>query len=73
VTLLGYGDRATQRGIVVAVDRPYVLGASRAPVRIATYGATPGAMRALVDVLLGRHKAPGRLPVPLAGVPRRGC
>ncbi len=73
VTLLGYGDRATHRGIVVAVDRPYVLGSSRAPVRIATYGATPGAMSALVDVLLGRRKAPGRLPVPLAGVPRRGC
>lgn len=73
VTLLGYGDPAVSRGVAVAVDAPYVLGASRAPVRIATYGATPGAMRALVDVLIGRRRGPGRLPVPVAGVPRQGC
>ena len=40
---------------------------------IATYGDTPGAMSALVDVLLGRARAPGRLPVDVAGVERAGC
>jgi beta-N-acetylhexosaminidase len=37
------------------------------------YGDTPGAMRALVQVLLGRARAPGRLPVPVPGVERSGC
>ena len=30
-------------------------------------------MRALVDVLTGKAKAPGHLPVPVAGVSRTGC
>ena len=67
------GGAAPDTGIVVATDRPYLLGGSSAPVRIATYGETPGAMSALVDVLLGRERAPGRLPVEVPGVPRRGC
>ncbi len=73
VRLLGYGDGPVSADVVVATDRPYVLGASSAPVKLATYGSTPGAMRALVDVLLGRSRAPGTLPVPVAGVPRTGC
>jgi beta-N-acetylhexosaminidase len=59
--------------VAVATDTPYVLGRSRAPVRIATYGDTPGAMASLVDVLLGDVPAPGRLPVVVTGVPGRGC
>ncbi|QWZ06905.1 glycoside hydrolase family 3 protein [Nocardioides panacis] len=59
--------------VVVALDIPYVLGGSTAPVRIATYGETPGAFDALLAVLLGRATAPGRLPVDVAGVPRDGC
>lgn len=73
VDLVGYGQAAADAPIVVATDTPYVLGGSTAPVRIATYGATPGAMRALVDVLLGRAPATGHLPVPVSGVPRTGC
>ncbi|MGZ4493423.1 MAG: glycoside hydrolase family 3 protein [Nocardioides sp.] len=74
VRLVPYGGSPTQADVVVATDTPYVLGRSRAKVaELATYGETPGAMRALVDVLLGRAKAPGHLPVPVAGVPRRGC
>ena len=57
----------------MATDTPYVLGRVGAPVRLATYGDTPGAMSALVDVLLGRATAPGRLPVRVAGVERTGC
>lgn len=73
VHLLGLGDPAPGTGVVVATDRPYVLGTSSAPVRLATYGAGAGAMAALVAVLQGRAPAPGRLPVAVPGVPRTGC
>lgn len=73
VALAGYGDGPVAGDVAVATDTPYVLTDSDAPVRIATYGATPGAMAALVDVLTGEAGAPGRLPVPVAGVDRRGC
>lgn len=74
VALVGYGGGARSADVVVTLDTPYALGRSRARVaRIAMYGQTPGAMRALVDVLLGRARAPGRLPVAVPGVPRRGC
>jgi beta-N-acetylhexosaminidase len=73
VVLLGYGDSAARGDVVVATDTPYPLGNSRARSKIATFGDTRGAMRALVDVLLGDAPAPGRLPVPVEDVPRRGC
>lgn len=69
----GYRGGAGAAPIVVATDTPYVLGRVGAGVRLATYGETPGAMAALVEVLAGRRRAPGRLPVDVAGVPRRGC
>ncbi|MDP9443371.1 MAG: hypothetical protein M3P83_03050, partial [Actinomycetota bacterium] len=70
----GYGAGPAAADVAVALDTPYVLGGSSAPVaKIATYGQTPGAMRALVAVLLGRRTAPGRLPVHVDGVSRRGC
>lgn len=74
VELVGYGQGL--RGgadVVVALDTPYVLGSSGAPVRIAVYGDTPGAMVALLDVLTGEQPAPGRLPVAVDGVERAGC
>ena len=73
VRLLGYGDPAGRGDVVVALDRPYVLGASRAPVRLATYGSTTGALSALAAVLAGKATAPGHLPVPVGGVARTGC
>ncbi|MDQ4008865.1 MAG: beta-N-acetylhexosaminidase, partial [Actinomycetota bacterium] len=73
VRLVGYGASATSGDVVVSLDTPYVLGQSRAGTKIAVYGETRGAMRALVDVLVGRARAPGHLPVPVGGVPRRGC
>ncbi len=74
VALVGYGGSARRADVVVSMDTPYVLGASRAgKAKIALYGDTPGAMRALVDVLVGKAKAPGRLPVPVSGVARTGC
>jgi beta-N-acetylhexosaminidase len=73
VVLLGYGDSGRRGDVVVSTDTPYVLGQSRADTKVAAYGDSPGAMRALVEVLLGRHRAPGHLPVDVPGVPRRGC
>ena len=74
VRLVGYPSRAVRGDVVVAMDTPYVLGRSAARrSRLATFGETPGAMSALVSVLLGRSSAPGHLPVPVAGVPRSGC
>jgi beta-N-acetylhexosaminidase len=73
VRLVGSSGGPATGDVLVALDRPYVLGAGRSPVRLATYGSTPGAMRALVDVLLGRATAPGELPVPVAGAARSGC
>lgn len=60
-------------GVLVATGTPYLLGYADEPVEIATYGSTPGAMSALVEVLRGRARAPGRLPVTVSGVQRRGC
>lgn len=59
--------------VVVALDRPGVLGRSTGAVRLASYGQTPAAMRAVVRFLLGRAPAPGRLPVAVRGLPRPGC
>ncbi|UUZ57915.1 hypothetical protein LP418_16335 [Nocardioides sp. B-3] len=69
----GYRDAAHDGEIAVATNTPYVLGSVSAPVRIAAYGDTPGAMSAPVDVLLGKAKAPGSLPVKVAGVEKTGC
>jgi beta-N-acetylhexosaminidase len=56
VRVLGYGDPAGPGDVVVALDRPYVLGASRARVKLATYGSTPGALAAVTNVLLGKAR-----------------
>ncbi len=74
VALVGYGGSGRQADVVISTDAPYVLGASTAgTAKIALYGDTPGAMRALMPVLLGKARAPGRLPVRVAGVARTGC
>lgn len=72
VRLLG-GTDAGSGDVVVALDRPYALGASDAPVKIALYGRTQGAFRALAEVLAGTSPARGTLPVPVDGVERQGC
>ena len=73
VALQGYGAGPTSADVVVATDTPYLLAGSNAPVRLATFGNGPAAMRALVDVLLGEAPAPGRLPVSVPGLSRSGC
>ncbi|SDU88625.1 glycoside hydrolase family 3 protein [Jiangella alkaliphila] len=72
VRLLG-GTEPGSGDVVVALDRPYALGASDAPVKIALYGRTPGAFRALAEVLAGTSPARGTLPVPVDGAEQQGC
>jgi beta-N-acetylhexosaminidase len=73
VGFTGFHDAPVDGDVAVATDSPWVLGRVSAPTRIATYGDTPAAMDVLVDVLLGRAPAPGRLPVRVGGVERSGC
>jgi beta-N-acetylhexosaminidase len=73
VRLLG-GDRAGSGDVVVALDTPYALADSTATqARIALYGRTPAAFRALVDVLTGVAAGGGTLPVEVANVEQPGC
>lgn len=75
VRLLGTATSSGVGDVVVALDVPYGLAASDASVaRIALYGRTPGAFRALVDVLTGTAAASGHLPVAVDGLPPgAGC
>ncbi|UYM03849.1 glycoside hydrolase family 3 protein [Solicola gregarius] len=74
LTFIGWGGSSGSGDIVVTTDTPYALGDSTASTaKIALYGETPQAMQALVHVLQGKAAAPGRLPVPVEGVQRRGC
>ncbi|MEQ4205057.1 glycoside hydrolase family 3 N-terminal domain-containing protein [Actinopolymorpha sp. B9G3] len=75
VRLLDTGWEQGSGDVVVALDTPYGLGGSRAEkARIALYGRTPAAFQALVDVLTGRARGTGRLPVDVDGLPpRAGC
>lgn len=73
VRLLG-DARAGAGDVVVALDRPYGLGLSDATIaKIALYGRTPDAFAALVDVLVGRERGTGQLPVAVEGAERTGC
>lgn len=71
----GPGGPARLGEIVVALDRPYPLATGRpGGILLATYGRTPATFVALVDVLLGKHKAGGRLPVRVGRYPMgAGC
>ncbi len=71
--VLASRGRTPRAGVLVALDRPDLLARSSARVRVATYGATPGAMDALVGFLLGVQPAPGHLPVAVPAIPRTGC
>lgn len=73
VAFTGYAGSGVSGDVAVSVDTPYALAASTAPTKIALYGDSPGAMAALVDVLTGEARAPGRLPVPVDGLPRTAC
>ncbi|MDQ3432141.1 MAG: beta-N-acetylhexosaminidase, partial [Actinomycetota bacterium] len=74
VALIGVGGGSATADVVVTLDTPYALGRSSAGgARVAAYTNSRQGMRALADVLTGREPATGKLPVPVAGVSRRGC
>jgi beta-N-acetylhexosaminidase len=77
VHLVGYGDRSVDLSlaaeITVAMDTPYLLGASRSPTLLATYSSSQLSMTALADVIAGTAAAPGRSPVGITGLPRSAC
>jgi beta-N-acetylhexosaminidase len=68
VALLGAGDPSAVADVVVALDTPYGLAASRASAAsVALFGRTPQAFEALLDVLTGRAAGTARLPVDVPG------
>jgi beta-N-acetylhexosaminidase len=65
---------AQARLVVVAASGPYdPMAFPSAPTYLASYGANPPLREALVDVLRGRIKPRGRLPVELPGLCRIGA
>jgi beta-N-acetylhexosaminidase len=74
VTLIGYGGAPAGGDIAVALDAPWPLARSVAPTKIALYGRTPGAFRALLAVLAGKAAATGKLPAAVGTYrPGSGC
>jgi len=74
VSLIGYAGRPAGGDIAVTLDAPWPLQDSSAPVKIALYGRTPGAFDALVAVLAGKARAPGKLPAAVGSYPAgTGC
>lgn len=77
VHLVGYGDAAADlagdAAVTVAMDTPYLLAAASSPTLLATFSSTQASMEALAAVLTGAARAPGRSPVPVAGLPRSVC
>jgi beta-N-acetylhexosaminidase len=60
--------------IVVAVRGPYdLLAFPQAPTYLALYGSNPPALDALADVLSGKVKPAGKLPVEIPGLYRIGA
>jgi beta-N-acetylhexosaminidase len=74
VSLIGYGGRAAGGDIAVALDAPWPLRDSTAPVKVALYGRSDGAFDALAAVLAGKAGAPGKLPAAVGNFPAgTGC
>lgn len=74
VNLIGYGGRPAGGDIEVALDAPWALAGSPAPVRLALYGRSDAAFDALAAVLAGKAAAPGNLPAAVGNVPAgAGC
>ncbi|MDQ0868594.1 beta-N-acetylhexosaminidase [Arthrobacter sp. V1I9] len=74
VSLIPYNGRPAGGDIAVALDAPWPLQHSTAPVKVALYGRTQGAFDALAAVLVGKAPAPGKLPAAVGSYPTgTGC
>lgn len=74
VVLVGSPGSSGRGDVVVSLDTPYGLGSSSATTAsLALFGRTPQSFEALVDVLVGRAQAEGRVPVRVDGVSPPSC
>lgn len=73
IALSGFGGGAVTGDVAVALDTPYVLSGSSAPVKIAAYSDVPVSLQALAELLAGSIPATGRLPVTVDGLPATAC
>lgn len=74
VTLIGFGGGPAGGDIAVALDAPWPLAESTAPVKMALYGRGAPAFDALAGVLAGTAPAPGKLPAAVGSYPAgTGC
>ncbi|WP_309484142.1 glycoside hydrolase family 3 N-terminal domain-containing protein [Pseudarthrobacter sp. NS4] len=74
VNLIGFGARPAGGDIAVALDAPWPLRDSPAPVRLALYGRSDAAFDALAAVLAGKATAAGKLPAAVGSFPAgTGC
>lgn len=74
VSLIGFGGKPAGGDIAVALDAPWPLQGSTAPVKLALYGRTDEAFDALAAVLAGKAPAPGKLPAAVGPFPAgTGC
>lgn len=74
VSLIGYGGAPAGGDIAVALDAPWPLQDSAAPVKVALYGRSAGAFDALAAVLAGKATARGKLPAAVGSFPAgTGC
>lgn len=74
VNLIEFGGKPAGGDIAVALDAPWPLQDSPAPVKLALYGRTDAAFDALAAVLAGKAPAPGKLPAAVGPFPAgTGC
>lgn len=74
VNLIGFGGKPAGGDIAVALDAPWPLQGSSAPVKLGLYGRTDTAFDALAAVLAGKAAAPGKLPAAVGPFPAgTGC
>jgi beta-N-acetylhexosaminidase len=74
VNLIGFGGKPGGGDIAVALDAPWPLQDSGAPVKLALYGRNDTAFDALAAVLAGKATAPGKLPAAVGPYPAgTGC
>jgi beta-N-acetylhexosaminidase len=74
VSLIGFGSRPGGGDIAVALDAPWPLQDTTAPVKVALYGRSQAAFDALAAVLAGQAPAPGKLPAAVGNFPAgTGC
>lgn len=74
VNLIGFGGTPGAGDIAVALDAPWPLQDSNAPIKLALYGRNDTAFDALAAVLAGKATAPGKLPAAVGPYPAgTGC